>query len=65
MSVLLLPGGDGEDDIDIGGGVLSLGGGGVAGPGHGGGVVPVVGPLVILARVRICPNMPSRFTHIV
>ena len=63
MSVLLLPGGGGEDDIDIGGGILILGG--VARPGHGGGVVPVVGPLVILARVRICPNMPSRFTHIV
>ena len=63
MSVLLLPGGGGEDDIDIGGGVLILGG--VARPGHGGGVVPVVGPLVILSRVRICPNMPSRLTHIV
>ena len=37
LSVLLLPGGGGEDDIDIGGGVLVLGG--VLGPGHGGGVV--------------------------
>ena len=37
LSVLLLPGGDGEDDIDIGGGVLVLGV--VPGPGHGGGVV--------------------------
>ena len=65
MSVLLLPVGDGEDDIDIGAGVLGLGDGGVHGPGHGGGVVPVVGPPVILARVRICPNMSSMFTHIV
>ena len=56
LSVLLLPGGGGEDDIDIGGGVLSLGGGGVAGPGHGGGVVPVVCPLVILARVQFVPT---------
>ena len=39
LSVLLLPVGGGEDDIDIGAGVLGLGGGGVAGPGHGGGVV--------------------------
>ena len=37
LSVLLLPGGDGEDDIDIGEGVLVLGV--VLGPGHGGGVV--------------------------
>ena len=37
LSVLLLPGGGGEDDIDIGGGVLVLGG--VLGPGHGGVVV--------------------------
>ena len=37
LSVLLLPVGGGEDDIDIGAGVLGLGGGGVAGPGHGGG----------------------------
>ena len=51
MSVLLLPGGGGEDDIDIGGGILILGS--VARPGHGGGVVPVVGPLVIFG---LCPN---------
>ena len=37
LSVLLLPGGGGEDDIDIGGGVLVLGV--VHGAGHGGGVV--------------------------
>ena len=53
MSVLLLPVGDGEDDIDIGAGVLGLGDGGVHGPGHGGGVVSVVGPLVIFG---LCPN---------
>ena len=40
LSVLLLPVGGGEDDIDIGAGVLGLGGGGVAGPGHGGGGGP-------------------------
>ena len=58
LSVLLLPGGGGEDDIDIGGGllVLGLGGGGVPGPGHGGGVVSVDGPLVISG---FSPNMSS------
>ena len=40
MSVLLLPVGGGEDDIDIGAGVLGLDRGGVAGPGHGGGGGP-------------------------
>ena len=55
LSVLLLPGGDGEDDIDIGGGllVLGLGGGGVPEPGHGGGGGPW--------RVRwsSCPIVPT------
>ena len=59
LSVLLLPVGDGEDDIDIGAGVLGLGvggGRGVHGPGHGGGVVSVDGPLVISG---FSPNMSS------
>ena len=56
LSVLLLPVGDGEDDIDIGEGVLGLGDGGVHGPGHGGGVVSVDGPLVISG---FSPNMSS------
>ena len=50
LSVLLLPVGGGEDDIDIGAGVLGLGGGGVQG------AWPrrrCCGPLVILARVPI------------
>ena len=56
--MLLLPGGGGEDDIDIGGGllVLGLGDGGIHGPGHGGGVVSVDGPLVISG---FSPNMSS------
>ena len=59
LSVLLLPGGGGEDDIDIGGGllVLGLGGGGVQG------AWPrrrCCGPLVILARV---PIVIMLYTH--
>ena len=52
--MLLLPGGDGEDDIDIGGGVLSLGG--VHGLGHDGGVVVRGDPRVISG---LCSNMSS------
>ena len=54
LSVLLLPVGDGEDDIDIGAGVLGLGDGGVHGPGHGGGVVSWMVRWSSLAFVPTC-----------
>ena len=53
LSVLLLPVGGGEDDIDIGAGVLGLGDGGVHGPGHGGGVVSVADRWSSLACVPL------------
>ena len=61
LSVLLLPVGGGEDDIDIGAGVLGLGGGGVAGPGHGGGG----GPWRVRWSSWLVSNCPNMSTHIV
>ena len=58
LSVLLLPVGGGEDDIDIGAGVLGLGGGGVQGPGHGGGVV-------VRWSSWLVSQLSSCFTHTV
>ena len=58
---VLAAGGGGEDDIDIGGGVLGLGGGGVAGPGHGGGG----GPWRVRWSSWLVSNCPNMSTHIV
>ena len=55
---VMAAGGGGEDDIDIGGGVLGLGGGGVAGPGHSGGVVVRRSPWLV-------SQLSSCFTHTV